>query len=1448
MSRRPAREREAPIPTHVGEEALPAPLTLVLGLIACGFVCTPNALAIPSPDVVIGLFASVAQVLGLVSVIAGGWLWRKRRRIEAQGSSRGWKIACILSTTLLLCTCVGWGLYAAARADARAKRLQVNLERNSKEDGKKITDVSLKELAFSDQLRRSDGVSTEEVERAIESGHGLPMLDVRENEEVEVGRIKGSTHARFPDVLATPEKFLGQNTVTLLLCYNGNRSSELASTLEEKGFECRFMIGGYEKWLAEERPLADDEQRTGADLRQVPVYENRDVLLDTPDVLALMEAGPVLFLDVRYPGEFDALGHLPGAVNMPFRKLRSDELEAALDALPHLPVIVPCYDKRSSFYGLVTGLRLARKGYTFLGRYTTPETFPSLSKDKPHVAAWKARHAERTLLSTAAAPPAGWIGWLSERLESLALAILLAALGLRMILMPLTLRADRDRVVQFRIKDDLAIIEREQTHDPAERSRRTMELLRGHGIRPMLGLVSGVVQLVLFSVLFAAVGQAARETDGALWWCEKLSDPDPLRILPLACGLLAGAIVARGGERVTRLRLVLSLLFGALVTVILLGCSAAVGIYLCTSLLFVLLQGEVVRAWLLVRPRLLRERRRARALAARIVPLEQSDECGDCGNKAMRLARLSRAGFRVPRGFVVRPVVVRERLESGRWSAEDRSAIQGALGRLGAARVAVRSSGASEDGEQRSFAGVFESVLDVRPEQVFEALERVIKSFSSERARSYAGGAGQEVAILVQAMVPAEYAGVLFTEHPGQTGSALIELVAGLGESLVSGRSQPRAFRVGRLSGRALDSGESPVPLGELHGLGLRIERLFGRVQDIEWAFAGGQFHVLQSRDVTCDPTAGGSQRALREGERRRLLALASQRLERVDGFDPQAVFLQQDELAELLPEPTPASLSLLNAIAARNGSTDLACRELGLSYDAASDAGPALLMVFGRCFSIAGERSRRLAEKTSLLASYRMGRRGEELERDLREDFLPEHARRLRLEDALDLARLELPELVALQSSIVERFLNESYREAERINLAAEFYVRTAVTTCAKHGLDPASQLAHLPPNVTHEALGILARIGQGEARPEDFLRVYGHRADHDYELAEPRYREIPDHVQQLAARGRVFAGHAAVPELSESKLLRLAIERARHFQALKEEAKHAALRDLASLRRVLLEIGARLDVGPGIFQLTLGEVAGIGRPGLEAENIRAVVRERQEEVESLNGLRLPTRLSIAQLEELDLERGEFVFERPRETTLGGIRVSGEGDVLGRARVLTSADQIDSFQKGEILVARFTDPAWMPVFPVARGLVMEVGGWLSHAAIQAREYGLTCIVGVEGAPQAIRTGDLVHLHRDGLVERLEERRREERVPAAGSVVLQVLEQRCVARLLDVSQRGAQVEVDGAQLPIGERLLISGLSDGAPLSAFVARNGRPGNYGLSLDRPPAESAAAPALS
>jgi pyruvate,water dikinase len=95
-------------------------------------------------------------------------------------------------------------------------------------------------------------------------------------------------------------------------------------------------------------------------------------------------------------------------------------------------------------------------------------------------------------------------------------------------------------------------------------------------------------------------------------------------------------------------------------------------------------------------------------------------------------------------------------------------------------------------------------------------------------------------------------------------------------------------------------------------------------------------------------------------------------------------------------------------------------------------------------------------------------------------------------------------------------------------------------------------------------------------------------------------------------------------------------------------------------------------------------------------------------------------------------------------------------GVVEGRARVVLREDEMDTLLPGEVLVVHTTDVGWTPLFLVAAGVVTELGGPLSHAAVVAREFGVPSVVNVEGATRAIRTGDRLRVDGDrGVVERV---------------------------------------------------------------------------------------------
>lgn len=234
-------------------------------------------------------------------------------------------------------------------------------------------------------------------------------------------------------------------------------------------------------------------------------------------------------------------------------------------------------------------------------------------------------------------------------------------------------------------------------------------------------------------------------------------------------------------------------------------------------------------------------------------------EAAAYGGKASGLVRLLQAGARVPEGFAVEAAVRRPE----EWPAEAKDAFFSRLGPLIAtASVAVRSSALCEDSAERSFAGLFETVLGVRSQQeALDAAARCIGSGGSSRVLSYAGaGEPLPVGLVVQRLVPAAKAGVCFTKDPlGKDRAVVIEAVEGLGDSLVSGRSEPerwRAYRSGLGGWECRCEGEARV-LGATEAARIAseassLEEKFGSPLDLEWALDdAGVLWWLQARPIT---------------------------------------------------------------------------------------------------------------------------------------------------------------------------------------------------------------------------------------------------------------------------------------------------------------------------------------------------------------------------------------------------------------------------------------------------------------------------------------------------------------------------------------------------------------------------------------------------------------------
>lgn len=572
-----------------------------------------------------------------------------------------------------------------------------------------------------------------------------------------------------------------------------------------------------------------------------------------------------------------------------------------------------------------------------------------------------------------------------------------------------------------------------------------------------------------------------------------------------------------------------------------------------------------------------------------IIPLRESHDARIVGGKAVNLARLLSAGFPVPDGFVITTRAFAAAMTAGSLPTAVPAGLAAQIAdhyrALGSPTVAVRSSATAEDLADASMAGQYETLLDIQGDTaVIDAVAHCWRSIDTPRTRSYLASKGiplsdVAMAVVVQRLVPADVAGVLFTVNPrsGLGDELLIEASWGLGESVVSGKVQPDTLVVERTTGvvrhamiadkatwfaagahgeRVVSDDRRRVPcldaqqVDALRRLGDQVERHFGSPQDLEWAFHAGQLYLLQSRAIT---TIGAAAAAHERWAHER----AALSTELAAGRGPWV----RHNLSETLPQPTPLTWSLISRFMSGDGGFGALYREIGFEPSPTVCRDGFLRLIAGRIHldlalgpelffsgypfdydlellrinpdaaqdppTIArGTLTEQLACTRKLAAvDARITALAVDTDQRLMRETIPAFTTWIARERQIDLTVLDNTALMTCwqqrAEEVLDRFAPQSLMPSV---ITATLMTRLrAFTQQHSWDIDPLA-LADLlsgggEANCTVRSTAQLRDVAAGRLGLDAWLQQHGHRAPGEFDLATPRWRERPQQVLALAA-----------------------------------------------------------------------------------------------------------------------------------------------------------------------------------------------------------------------------------------------------------------------------------------------------------------------------------------
>jgi rifampicin phosphotransferase len=770
-----------------------------------------------------------------------------------------------------------------------------------------------------------------------------------------------------------------------------------------------------------------------------------------------------------------------------------------------------------------------------------------------------------------------------------------------------------------------------------------------------------------------------------------------------------------------------------------------------------------------------------------LLALDAATDAGTCGHKAATLALLRNLGFDVPDGFVI-PAGVQA----------SRDDIAAALARLGDGPVAVRSSGLAEDLPDASFAGQYDTLLNVLgAEAVLDAAAACVKSAHDGRIESY-GHVVRPMAVLVQQMVEAEVAGVAFSANPltGNRDEVRVSATRGLGDKLVSGAIDADEWLVTHEHATVIAQPQKaigPELARRVAALARKAEAARLAPQDIEWAIAGDRLWLLQSRPITALPVAPDIEAPKGSWQKD-----AAHFAEPLSPFAASALLHSADQFFDdaiatwgLLPDSMQFKVighePYLHVEPDDGGKNAPPWWLLGLLVRIVPSMrrklrAAALAVGAGKLESVPAEWASnhrpRLRREIERHAALDLAALDDAALFHYLEDLKVFYARCLKLHFTLFIPHtVGLYELAVaceellgwdLQKTIglLQGLSNTSTASTDELAALARRAGQRIATRELLEARTPdiLKRLDDIDPPVAKELRQYLQFWGLRPIGPEAGCPTV---ADQPHLVADLIADLLSDDGPRDLSAARVALVEEARTQLTGSARQRFdtALAYAERVYPLRED--NVLLTDqlpAGLLRRVALEAGRRL-VTLGLLGRAEEAVMLTADQLHEAlrtrRDVRRIVSRRKAEhawvranpgpmtygpepgkAPDLRGLPAPARRINRALLWM-MEHELTAPPKANGKAIVGIGVSS-GVYRGRVRVIRTADQLHTLRAGEVLVCPTTSAAWTMVFRRAGAIVADTGSVLSHTAIVAREFALPAVVAAANATSNLVDGEEV--------------------------------------------------------------------------------------------------------